>query len=231
MKFCHAAPLNGTLDGLIPPMAAATQTLLISNRVIHDLSLHLNLPGVPRRNSDWFYNFCQANDDLQFERTAEGDIIVRAPSGGTSGDRESEIISQLRPWAKRNGAGRAYGCNTGFELPNGATRAPDASWVRHDRLKRLTTQQREKFLPLCPEFVAEIRSPSDRLPQLKLRAKMEEYLENGVRLGWLIDPANRKVHVYRPGRAVEILNRPQRISGSPELPGFTLQLAEIWEPF
>jgi Uma2 family endonuclease len=208
-------------------MAAANPTLLIPSSTIPGMALQL--PRVTRRSPDWLFELCQANGDLQFEQTAEGDIIVMAPAGGESGDRESEALYQLRHWAKREGSGRAFGSNTGFRLPNGAMRAPDASWVLHSRLGSLKASERRKFLPLCPDFVIEVVSPTDRLP--KLRAKMDEYLANGARLGWLIDPDKRKVYVYRPAEKVQCRSGIRQISASPELPGFVLKLAEIWQPF
>jgi Uma2 family endonuclease len=208
-------------------MAAAHPTLLIPNGIIPGMALQL--PHVTRRNPDWFYDFCQANGDLQFEQTAEGDIIVMAPAGCESGDRESEVIRQLRNWARSEGSGRAFGSNTGFRLPNNATRAPDASWVLNSRLNKLKPSQRRKFCPLCPDFAIEIVSPSDRLT--KLRAKMDEYLANGARLGWLIDPEEGKVYVYRPGEKVQCRSGVQQLSAAPELPGFVLELSEIWKPF
>jgi Uma2 family endonuclease len=208
-------------------MAAAYQTLLIPDSVIPGLSLQV--PRVTRRSPDWFYNFCQVNGDLQFEQTAEGEILVMAPAGFESGDRELEVGGQLREWAKREGSGRANGANAGFRLPNGATRVPDASWTLKSRLNKLTASEREKFPLLCPDFVIEVVSPSDRLTTL--RAKMEEYLANGVRLGWLIDPKQRNVYIYRPGKKVQVRHNARRISGSPELPGFVLKLAEVWESF
>jgi Uma2 family endonuclease len=208
-------------------MAAAHPTLLIPSRPFPGMALQL--PRLSRRSADWFYELCQANGDLQFEQTAEGEIIVMAPAGFESGDRESEVICQLRIWSKRDGSGRAHGSNTGYRLPNGATRAPDASWILNSRLNKLNANERRKFLPLCPDFVMEVASPSDRLPNL--RAKMEEYLANGARLGWLIDPDERNVYVYRPGKKVQRRSGLRQISASPELPGFVLKLAEIWKPF
>jgi Uma2 family endonuclease len=207
-------------------MAAANPTLLIPSSVIPGLTLHL--PRV-KRSADWFYEFCQINGDLQFEQNAEGEIIVMAPASFESSDRELVAAGQLRSWAKREGSGRANGPSAGFRLPNGATRAPDASWTLYSRLNKLPPGELQKFPLLCPDFVIEVASPSDRLP--KLRAKMEEYLANGVRLGWLIDPKQRRVYVYRPGKDVQVRSNLKQISGSPELPGFVLKLAEIWEPF
>jgi Uma2 family endonuclease len=208
-------------------MAAAQPTLLIPNGLIPGMVLEL--PQTARTSLDWFYDLCQANGDLQFEQTAEGDIIVMAPAGGESGDRESEVIRQLRNWARREGSGRAFGSNTGFRLPSSATRAPDASWVLNRRLDKLKPGQRRRFLPLCPDFVIEIASPTDRLA--KLRAKMDEYLDSGARLGWLIDPKESKVYIYRPGEKVQCRSGLRSISASPELPGFVLKLSEIWRPF
>ncbi len=151
-----------------------------------------------------------------------------APTGGESGYREGEIFAQLYVWAGQDGTGRAFNSNTGFVLPNKANRAPDASWTKMSRLSKLAARQKKKFIPLCPDFVIELRSPSDRLTAL--REKMEEYRDNGALLGWLIDPQDRQVSVYRPGKAVARLDHPKRLSGNPELPGFVLELARIWKP-
>ena len=207
-------------------MATAQQIFRIPNEDAEPLVLRL--PNHPRGNSDWFFELCQVNDGLQLERTAEGEILVMAPTGVESGYREGEVFLQLRIWAGRDDTGRAFNSNTGFILPNKASRAPDASWVKVSRLAKLAAKQKRKFCPLCPDFVVEVLSPSDRLPTLQ--GKMEEYRENGAVLGWLIDPEERKVYVYRPGKRVECLNRPKRLSGDPELPGFVLELARIWKP-
>jgi Uma2 family endonuclease len=207
-------------------MATKHQLFKIPNDDLQ--TLMLRLPGPPRKDADWFYDFCQANDGWQFERTAQGEILVMAPAGGESGYREGKAFAQLDTWAELDGSGRAFGSNTGFILPNKANRAPDASWVKMSRLAKLAARQKRKFIPLCPDFVIEVRSPSDRLATAQ--AKMEEYRENGAALGWLIDPQERKVHLYRPRKQVECLNRPKRMSGDPELPGFVLELARIWKP-
>lgn len=133
---------------------------------------------------------------------------------------------QLRQWAKRDGTGRSSGSSTGFVLPNGAIRSPDAAWVAKELLETLSSTQRKRYLPLCPDFVVELRSPSDRLSVVQ--EKMREYMENGARLGWLIDPQQKEVHVYRPGEDVREIKEPEKISGSPVLPGFELDLREIW---
>ncbi len=203
-------------------MAAAHQSFVLPALVIPRQAAIKLLVDPPRTNDDWFYDFCQANSDCQFERTAEGEILVMAPASIESGHREGRVFAQLDAWALRNRSGVAFNSNVGYLLPSGATLAPDASWVKKWRLAKLTSAERNRFAPICPDFVVEILSPSDRLP--KLQAKMEEYRANGVCLGWLIDPRKRKVHVYHAGKDVEIMNNPKRVSGSPELPGFTLQL-------
>lgn len=150
------------------------------------------------------------------------------PTGWETGDRNSEINYQLRHWAKQDKNGVATDSSTGFKLPSGADRSPGAAWVRRKRLEQLTAEQRRKFLPLCPDFVVELRSPNDKLDDVK--AKMDEYIANGALLGWLIDPQTRRVHVYRQNVEPEILENPLEISGEPELSGLLIDLREIWEP-
>ncbi len=177
---------------------------------------------------DQFFDFCQLNDDLRMERTAEGDILIMAPVGAEGSSGNADITMQLSVWAKKDRRGVAFDSSCGFRLPNNATRSPDAAWVSRPRLAGLSSDEKKKFLLLCPEFVIELRSPPDRLSGQK--AKMEEYRENGALLGWLIDPIERQVHVCRQGHPVEQLDKPGSISADPELPGFVLDLAEIWEP-
>ena len=175
-----------------------------------------------------FFALCQLNRDLRLERNAEGDIIVMPPTGGETGNRNAEITAQLVSWTKQDGTGAVFDSSTGFKLPNGADRSPDAAWVRRSRLAQLSRVEKEKFLPLCPDFVIELRSPSDDLEEIQ--AKMDEYIDNGSRLGWLLDPKSRRVYVYRPGPRVVVIESAEEISGEPELPGFVLNLREIWEP-
>jgi Uma2 family endonuclease len=177
-------------------------------------------------DDEQFFQLCQQNRDLQIERTADGDIIIMPPEGGSSGAGSNELAVELALWARKDGTGRAFGSSTGFNLPNGATRSPDACWVRKERLQALTPEQRRKFLPLCPDFVIELRSPSDSLRNLE--RKMQEYRDNGAQLGWLFDPERKQVHVYRPGAAVEVLDNPQTISGEALLRGFVLAVPPIW---
>lgn len=179
-------------------------------------------------DEEQFFEFCQLNRDWRIERSAEGDLEVMVPTGGETSDRNSEINMQLRLWAKRDGVGVAFESNGGFVLPNGAMRSPDASWARRERLVNLTAEQKKRFLPLCPEFVIELRSPTD--PLAPVEAKMREYIENGAQLGWLIDPVERKVHVHKPGEPVKLLDNPGKLSGDPVLSGFVLDLEPIWEP-
>ncbi len=175
---------------------------------------------------DEFWEFCRRNDEMRIEMTKEGDVIIMPPTGWDTGDKNSEINLQLRVWAKKERRGKVGESSTGFKLPNGATVSPDASWVRKERIEQFTAKQREKFLPLCPDFVLELRSASDSLKDSQ--AKMKEYIENGARLGWLIDPKAKKVHVYRPDVKAKILNNPQTVSGEDVLADFELDLAEIW---
>lgn len=180
-----------------------------------------------RMLSDEFFRFCQANPEWQIEQTADGEIIIMPPAGIESGNRNFEIGVELGNWARRDGRGKGFDSSTGFELPNGATRSPDAAWVSKERLASLSPAQKRVFAPICPEFVIEIQSPSDSLPELK--RKMSEWIDNGAQLGWLIQPDARQVFVYRPGRNPELLVNPARVEGEGPVAGFTLDLTGIWE--
>ena len=179
-------------------------------------------------DEEQFFEFCQINRGWRIERSAQGDLEVMAPTGGETSNRNFRISVQLGIWTDNDGTGVAFESSRGFVLPNGAMRSPDASWVRRERLAQLTAEQRQRFLPLCPDFVVELRSPSD--PLAVIESKMGEYLENGAHLGWLIDPEGRRVHVYEPGKEVSILETPDEVSGDPVLPGFVLDLRPIWAP-
>ena len=182
---------------------------------------------VPDMSDDEFFEFCVRNRDHRIERTAEGKVIVMPGTGGKTGNRNSEITSQLGSWARRDGRGVAFDSSTGFRLPNTAIREPDAAWVARERLSHLTPEQKERFLPLCPEFAIELVSPSDRLKDVRL--KMTEYMANGCELGWLLDPANRRVTVYR-GSGQETLESPAQVAGEGPVAGFVLDLTFIWDP-
>jgi Uma2 family endonuclease len=178
--------------------------------------------------AEQFRKVCQSNPDWRFELTAEGDLIIMPPTGAETGATGGRLTTQLTDWADRDRTGVAFDSSTGFILPNGAIRSPDAAWVARARLAKLTRRQRQGFLPLCPDFVVDLKSPSDALPVLQ--AKMREYMANGSRLGWLIDPQHRTVYAYRPRAAVRRLENPATVSGDPVLPGFVLNVAPIWEP-
>lgn len=174
---------------------------------------------------DAFYELCRSNPDVKFERTATGELIVMSPTGGESGYRNANITIDLGVWNRQTQLGLSFDSSTCFKLPNGAERSPDASWVSLDRWKSLTPEQRRQFPPLAPDFVVELRSASDDLD--RLQTKMQEYISNGVRLGWLINPQSRQVEIYRPGQTVEVLQSPQSLSGESVLPGFILDLSRI----
>lgn len=186
----------------------------------------LDLSPVVDLTDDQFYELCRANHELRFERTAAGEVLIMPPTGTRTGNRNLRLTQQLANWTDQDGTGIAFDSSTAFKLPNGATRSPDASWIVRERYDALTEEEKEKFSPICPDFVAELRSRTDALAEL--REKMEEYVSNGARLGWLIDPLERKVYVCRPGAAVEVLDAPEQVVGDPVLPGFVLRLAEIW---
>ncbi len=183
------------------------------------LELTINL------SDEQFFQICQDNRDLRFERTSEGDLIIMSPTGGNTGRRNIKLSTQLELWSSQMKLGVAFDSNTGFKLPNGANRSPDASWVKQERWEGLTPEEQDKFVPLCPDFVLELRSPSDSLKMVQ--AKVREYMENGARLGWLIDPQHKVVEIYRPNQDVEIIQSPKTLSGEDVLSGFTLDLSEI----
>jgi len=164
--------------------------------------------------------------DLWLELTSSGELILMPPTGLESDRLNFNLILQLGKWAETDGSGVCFGCSGIFALPNGARRIPDASWVKREKWDRLTKDQQVRFGPLSPDFVVELRSRTDRLPPL--RAKMVEYLKNGASLGWLIDPSERRVYVYQPDQEPVILENPETVSADPLLPGFKLDLTELW---
>lgn len=185
----------------------------------------LRLRPVLALNGEAFFDLCQANPDLRMELSACGDLEIMSPSGANSGRRNSEISGQLWAWNRANGRGLAFDSSSGFTLPNGAVRAPDAAWIARERWESIPIDKQDRFAPICPDFVAELRSPSDSKPAL--REKLREYVDQGARLGWLLDPLDGTAEVYRPGRPVEVLQRPATLSGEGVLPGFVLDTAEI----
>jgi Uma2 family endonuclease len=178
-----------------------------------------------RLNDDELYELCARNRELRIERTADGEIIVMSPTGGETGRRNFQLIVQLGTWATRDGTGIGFDSSTGFLLPNGAQRAPDAAWILRTRWDTLTREQRRKFVPICPDFVVELRSPSNDLAELQ--AKMVEYVTCGARLGWLIDVESNLAWIYRPDHPAETLENPLVLRGDPELPGLVLDLAAL----
>ena len=188
--------------------------------------LIVQLRPVVNLTDDQLYEFSQINRDLRIERNAQGELIIMPPTGGDTGQRNAEIIVQLGSWAKRNGEGVTFDSSGGFRLNNGAVRSPDAAWVRRSRFDALTTEERKKFIPLCPDFVIELRSSTDSLSVLL--EKMQEYLDNGAQMAWLIDPEQRRLYVDRPNQPVQELDNPETVSGDPLLSGFELDLREIW---
>lgn len=188
--------------------------------------LIVHLQPVVNLTDEQLYGFSQLNRDLRIERNARGELILMPPTGGETSERNAEITMQLRVWAKRNGEGATFDSSGGFRLPNGAVRSPDAAWVKRSRLDALTAEDRKKIIPLCPDFLIELRSPTDSLSMVQ--EKMQEYLDNGTQLAWLIDPEQRRVYVYRPHEPIQEWDNPEKISGDPFLSGFELDLREIW---
>jgi Uma2 family endonuclease len=206
-----------------PPKKAAALPIRFLPRMHEDFFLSFE----SQMTDEDFEQFCHLNNEMRIERTAEGVVEIMPPAFWETGNRNADLTAQLTVWAKKEGSGRAADSSAGYKLPNGATRSPDASWVRRERLAQLQPNQKKEYLPLCPDFVIELRSSSDRLK--KLKEKMVEYIANGTQLGWLIDPITFKVYVYRPNAEIEELDQPVTLSADPILPGFTLDLTTIWE--
>ncbi|NEO87417.1 MAG: Uma2 family endonuclease [Spirulina sp. SIO3F2] len=199
------------------------QVPLRANSLCLQIPEQLTLQVTPEQ----FAELVAANRELRLERTATGELLMNPPTGGKTGKRNSKITYFLARWIEEEGGnGESFDSSTGFELPNGANRSPDAAWVRQDRWDALTLEQQEGFIPLCPDFVVELRSKTD-IPK-DLRAKMAEYMANGAQLGWLIDPKNKRVEIYRSGKDVEVLENPTKVSGEFVLPKFILSLKRIW---
>jgi Uma2 family endonuclease len=184
-------------------------------------------PLIKDFTDDEFFEFCQLNKDLRIERTAEGDLIIMPPTGGETAIRNSTLNYLFAHWARQDGSGKTFDSSAGFTLPNGAKRSPDLSWVSNQRWQKLTPEEREKFPPLCPDFVVELLSESDSLTDAQ--DKMTEYMANGAQLGWLIDPFARTVYVYRKDAPLELLQDPKILSGEPLLPGLAINIAEVWD--
>ena len=189
-------------------------------------ALTISLDSVIDLNDEQFFQLCRKNSDLRFERNAQGDITIMAPAGSETSARNSDLNADLVFWNRRTKLGIVFDSSGGFKLPNGSDRSPDASWIAKERWEILTPQQCAKFAPICPDFVIELMSPSDNLKVTQ--AKMQEYQDNGARLGWLINRKDREVEIYRIGKPKEILNAPIALSGEDVLPDFVLSLGDIW---
>ena len=189
-------------------------------------AITLQIPQSLKFTDDKFVEMVAANKDLRLELSAQGELSIMSPTGGETGDRNLELGGQVWFWNRQKGLGKAFDSSTGFKLPNGATRSPDVSWIKIERWNALTTEQRKKFLPLCPDFVIELVSESDDLADTQ--AKMREYIANDLRLGWLINPKSQQVEIYRPNQEIEILQSPANLSGEDVLPGFILDLQPIF---
>jgi Uma2 family endonuclease len=184
-------------------------------------SVILNIKNV-ELSDDQFYQLCQINEDWKLEQTAKGELIIMPPVGAISGNRESEFNADVVIWNRQTKLGKVFSSSTVFTLPNGGKRSPDVAWIVNERWESLTIQEKEKFARICPDFVIELRSRTDSLSQLQ--EKMQEYLNSGLRLGWLIDPQNQQVEIYRQNQSVEIVSLPTSLSGENVLPGFILEL-------
>lgn len=188
--------------------------------------LVLQMSPAIEMTDDQFFEFCHLNQNLRIERTAKGELIIMPPTGSETGNRNFDLIVQLGIWARQDGTGIGFDSSAGFTLPNGATKSSDAAWIKLKRWNDISPEQRAKFAPICPDFVVELRSPSDNLQPLK--DKLQEYIDNGASLGWLIDRKNRQVYIYCPQQEVECLDNPSTLSGGSLLPGFVLDLSTIW---
>ncbi|HLF84564.1 MAG TPA: Uma2 family endonuclease [Blastocatellia bacterium] len=206
------------MDAVLTPTQPSTVNELEA------LVIHLG-PLKSLMSDDEFFEFCSRNRDLRIEMTKEGEMIIMLPVGSEGGHREFNLTAEFAAWAKTDGTGIGFSSSTGFKLPNGAKRSPDLSWIRLERWNAIPKKQRKKFAPICPDFVVELRSETDKLGALK--AKLKEYIENGAQLGWLIDPIEKRVHIYRPNAEVETLEHPTSLSEEPLLKGLSLNLTGI----
>jgi len=189
-------------------------------------TLNLELGLLANMTDDQFFDLCQKYADFKLERNAQGDLIVMPPTGGDTGNYNFELTTEFGIWNRQTKLGVGFDSSTGFKLPNGAERSPDVSWIAKDRWEALTPEQRKKFPPICPDFVLELMSASDNLAVAQV--KMQEYQENGVKLGWLIQRYTKRVEIYRQGQSVEVLMSPKTLLGEDVLPGFVLDLNRIW---
>ena len=189
-------------------------------------AITINLNPIVRFTDDQFYQLCRENPDVKFERNAKGELLVMSPTGGETGKSNSEINADFVIWNRQTKLGVCFDSSTCFKLPNGANRSPDVAWIKKERWDNLTLEEKTKFPPIAPDFVLELMSPTDNLQETQ--KKMQEYIDNGVKLGWLINPKTQQVEIYRLGKPVEILAEPLELSGEDILPGFILNMAIVW---
>ena len=189
-------------------------------------AITVNFNSIIDISDEQFYQLCTQNPETKFERNCDGEILIMPPTGGETGKRNANLIVQLAIWNQQAKLGEVFDSSTGYKLPNGANRSPDVSWIQQERWDGLTSEQKEKFIPLAPDFVLELMSPTDYL--VNTQAKMQEYLDNEVKLGWLINPQTKQVEIYRLGQEAKLLDSPQFISGEDIVPGFVLNLADIF---
>ncbi|NJO75276.1 MAG: Uma2 family endonuclease [Leptolyngbyaceae cyanobacterium RM1_406_9] len=186
----------------------------------------ISLEPVIHMTDEQFYQLCRANPDVKFERNAAGDLIVMSPTGGETGSYNAEISADFVIWNRQTQLGKVFDSSTCFKLPKGGNRSPDVAWIALDRWNQLDREQQRKFPPITPDFVLELLSPTDTLE--KTQAKMQEYMNSGVKLGWLIDRDNHYVEIYRINQPIEVLRRPEQLSGEDVLPGFILKMNVVW---
>lgn len=201
-------------------------SLLLAPLVATEPGFTLYLRPAFELDDDQFFDFCQVNRDFQIERTQEGEIIIMAPTGGETSSRNAEVVRQLANWAKKDSTGISFDSSGGFRLSQWEMRAPDAAWIRRERYEALPPQDKKQFPPLCPDFVIELKSSTDRLKTLQ--TKMARWIESGAQLAWLIDPDTKRVHVYHANGAIDIVENADSLSGEPVLHGFVLDLTQIW---
>ncbi|MER3490874.1 MAG: hypothetical protein C4323_00250 [Mastigocladus sp. ERB_26_2] len=190
-------------------------------------AITFNLNNIIKLTDDQFYQLCRDNPDVKFERNALGEIIIISPTGGETGRYNARLTAQFVFWNEKTKLGEVFDSSTCFKLPNGADRSPDVAWIKKDRWDALTSEQKEKFPPIAPDFVLELLSPTDSVQETQ--KKMQEYINAGVKLGWLIDRKTGRVEIYRPGKETEILQLPASLSGEDILPGFVLDLKAVWK--
>ncbi len=190
-------------------------------------AITLNLKPFVELSDEQFYQLCLNHRELKFERTVQGELVIVSPVGGVGGSQEADLIADLVYWNRQTQLGKVFSSSSCFKLPNGANRSPDAAWIAKENWDRLTTEQQQKFPPICPDFVIELRSSSDALAPLQ--QKMQEYISNGLRLGWLINPQDRQVEIYTANQIKQTCDRPQQIDGADVLPGFVLNLSSLWD--